>query len=111
MSAVTVRVPGKVNLALAVGAPGSDGYHPLATVFHAVSIYDEVVASTPPEGVYGISLQVSPAPRGGVPGVESIPLDSRNLAWRAAQSLAEAVGVSPDVQLDIRKGIPVAGGM
>ena len=39
---VTVRVPAKVNLQLSVGPPRADGYHDLVTVFHAVSLYDEV---------------------------------------------------------------------
>ncbi len=39
---VTVRVPGKVNLYLAVGDRREDGYHELTTVFHAVSLVDEV---------------------------------------------------------------------
>ena len=42
---VRVRVPAKINLALKVGAPRSDGYHPLATVYQAVSLYDEVEAT------------------------------------------------------------------
>ena len=32
-SSVRVEAPGKVNLFLSVGAPGTDGYHPLTTVF------------------------------------------------------------------------------
>src|SRR6266581_2925941 len=39
---VTVRVPAKVNLQLAVGPLRADGYHDLVTVFHAVSLFDEV---------------------------------------------------------------------
>ena len=39
---VTVRVPAKINLHLAVGPLRSDGYHELVTVFHAVGLYDEV---------------------------------------------------------------------
>ena len=39
---VTVRVPGKVNLYLAVGDRRDDGYHELTTVFHAVSLLDEI---------------------------------------------------------------------
>ena len=41
---VHVRAPAKINLALKVGAPRADGYHPLATVYQAVSLYDEVHA-------------------------------------------------------------------
>ncbi len=39
---MTVRVPGKVNLYLAVGDLRDDGYHELTTVFHAVSVFDEI---------------------------------------------------------------------
>ena len=42
---VRVRVPAKINLALKVGRPRPDGYHPLATVYQAVSLYDEVHAA------------------------------------------------------------------
>ena len=44
MTGVTVRVPAKLNLQLAVGPPRDDGYHDLVTVFHAVSLSDEVTA-------------------------------------------------------------------
>jgi 4-diphosphocytidyl-2-C-methyl-D-erythritol kinase len=43
---VTVRVPGKVNLYLAVGDRRDDGYHELTTVFHAVVLLDEVTVRT-----------------------------------------------------------------
>ena len=42
---VRVRAPAKLNLALKVGPPRQDGYHPLATVYQAVSLYDEVHAA------------------------------------------------------------------
>jgi 4-diphosphocytidyl-2-C-methyl-D-erythritol kinase len=101
---VTVRVPGKVNLSLAAGAPGVDGYHELATVFHAVSLTDEVIATVGEVGG-GITLEVTGD------GVDEVPSDDRNLAWRAAAAVAEVLGVLPDVDLRVRKGIPVAGGM
>jgi 4-diphosphocytidyl-2-C-methyl-D-erythritol kinase len=44
-------------------------------------------------------------------GVESLPTDERNLAWRAAELMAEHVGRAPDVAISIEKSIPVAGGM
>jgi 4-diphosphocytidyl-2-C-methyl-D-erythritol kinase len=98
---VTVRVPAKVNLQLAVGAVRPDGYHDLVTVFHAVSLYDEVTA-TPARG-----------PRVTVAGESAaeVPTDESNLALRAAVLLAERIGVAPAVHLHIDKGIPVAGGM
>lgn len=98
---VTVRVPGKVNLYLAVGDPRGDGYHELTTVFHAVSLLDEVTVRT--ADVLSVELSGE--------GVESLPTDERNLAWRAAELMAEHVGRAPDVAIAIEKSIPVAGGM
>ncbi|MCU0315748.1 MAG: 4-(cytidine 5'-diphospho)-2-C-methyl-D-erythritol kinase [Fimbriimonadaceae bacterium] len=37
-----IACPAKVNLFLAVGPPFPNGYHPLRTVFQAVSLFDEV---------------------------------------------------------------------
>lgn len=98
---VTVRVPGKVNLYLAVGDLRDDGYHDLTTVFHAVSLLDEVTV----RNADVLSLTLSGE------GVESLPTDERNLAWRAAVLMAEHVGRAPDVAISIEKSIPVAGGM
>ncbi len=98
---ITVRVPGKVNLYLAVGDRRDDGYHELTTVFHAVSLLDEVTVRTADV----LSLEMAGE------GMESLPTDERNLAWQAAELMAEHVGRSPDVAITIEKSIPVAGGM
>lgn len=98
---VTVRVPAKVNVQLAVGAARTDGFHDLANVFLAVALYDEITA-TP-----AASLQVTCAG----PGADQVPLDRTNLAARAAELLAARYGITPDVHLHIDKDIPVAGGM
>ena len=37
-----MRAPAKVNLVLVVGRPREDGYHPLNTVYQAISLYDDV---------------------------------------------------------------------
>jgi 4-diphosphocytidyl-2-C-methyl-D-erythritol kinase len=98
---VTVRVPAKVNLHLAVGKLRMDGYHELVSVFQALSVIDEVtVAATDAPGVqvYG-------------EGAGTVPTDRRNLAWRAVLALAEHARRRPAVQVVLRKGIPVAGGM
>ena len=41
---VRVRVPAKINLHLGVGPIRPDGYHELTTVYHAISLFDEVTA-------------------------------------------------------------------
>ncbi|WP_406008464.1 4-(cytidine 5'-diphospho)-2-C-methyl-D-erythritol kinase [Streptomyces sp. NBC_00637] len=98
---VTVRVPAKVNVQLAVGAARADGFHDLANVFLAVGLYDEVTV-TPAAG-----LRVTCEG----PDARQVPLDRTNLAARAAIALAERYGRTPDVHLHIVKDIPVAGGM
>ncbi|MET0740298.1 MAG: 4-(cytidine 5'-diphospho)-2-C-methyl-D-erythritol kinase [Candidatus Nanopelagicales bacterium] len=101
--AVTVRVPGKVNLQLSVGGARDDGYHDVVSVFQAVSLFDDVAATQAPPGA-GISVAVSGQQRG-------VPTDHTNLAARAAQLLADHAGVEPDVHLRVDKMIPVSGGM
>ena len=101
---MTAAAPAKVNLQLSVGAVGEDGYHPLCTVFQAVSLHDEVTAVATSRGS-GVSVSV----RGEAAG--DVPADASNLAVRAAQILAADLGRSPDVALRIDKAIPVAGGM
>lgn len=101
MAAVTARVPAKVNLQLSVGGRRPDGYHDLATVYQAVSLYDEVTASESD----GVSIVVDGEAAG------DLPVDGTNLAVRAATALAERAGVAANVELRIRKNIPVAGGM
>ncbi|MEU1017577.1 4-(cytidine 5'-diphospho)-2-C-methyl-D-erythritol kinase [Streptomyces sp. NPDC005898] len=100
-AAVTVRVPAKVNVQLAVGPARPDGFHDLANVFLAVGLYDEVTAAPADE------LRVTCEG----PGSDQVPLDRTNLAARAAELLAARHGIAPDVHLHIAKDIPVAGGM
>lgn len=98
---VTVRVPGKVNLFLGVGDLRDDGYHELSTVFHAVSLFDEITV----RNADVLSVECTGE------GSENLPTDRGNLAWRAAELLADHVGRAPDVSISIDKSIPVAGGM
>jgi len=100
---VTVRVPAKVNLQLSVGPLRDDGYHDLVTVFHAVSLYDEVTVRPADR----ISVRVTGR------DAASIPAGRANLAAQAARALAASLhrrGGSA-VQIEIRKRIPVAAGL
>ncbi|HZC25523.1 MAG TPA: 4-(cytidine 5'-diphospho)-2-C-methyl-D-erythritol kinase, partial [Actinopolymorphaceae bacterium] len=115
---VSVRTPAKVNLALMVGPLRSDGFHELATVYQAVSLYDEVTATPAAPGE--MTVTVTDAGAGG-PGagtragggrrLPGVPLDGENLAVRAATLLARRRRIDAGVHLEIKKGIPVAGGM
>jgi len=126
VTSVTVRVPAKINLQLAVGPLRPDGYHGLVTVFHAVSLFDDVT--------------VEPAETDTVivcgEGAGLVPEDADNLALRAVRALRAALadragapgpggaggaggsgGTVADapsgggIAVTIAKRIPVAGGM
>ncbi len=119
MTGVTVRVPAKLNLQLAVGPPRADGYHHLVTVFHAVSLFDEVTAEL--AGRDGVTVTGE--------GADRVPADQDNLALRAVAALRAAVAgpagrraspagrrasprVDPaGVRITIAKRIPVAAGL
>ncbi len=100
---VVVRVPAKVNLQLSVGPVGSDGFHELATVFQALSIFDDVTVKRAAPGA-GITLTVSGITQG-------VPTDSSNLAIKAAELMAASYQLPKDLEIHIKKEIPVAGGM
>jgi 4-diphosphocytidyl-2-C-methyl-D-erythritol kinase len=97
---IRVRVPAKINLHLGVGPLREDGYHELETVFHAVSLYDELTATEGP-----LSLTITGE------GADELPVGEDNLAIQAVHALARYTGVAPEAALALHKGIPVAGGM
>ena len=97
---VTVRAAAKINLHLGVGAPREDGFHPLDTVYQAISLYDDVtVAEADADEVTLDAVDHVTA--------ADVPLDASNIALRA---LAESSCGSRH-RVRIAKAIPVAGGM
>ena len=101
---VVVRVPAKINLQLAVGPLGADGFHEVTTVFQAISLFDDVTLKHGQENS-GVSITLSGATSNGVPATDE------NLAVRAAKLMAEKYDLSTDLAIHLKKEIPVAGGM
>ena len=105
VTAVTARVPAKVNLQLSVGPPGADGYHDLVTVFHALALFDEVTVTSADTDSVVVTGE----------GARSVPADGSNLAARAVAALVDAVGPgvrdAPGLAIEIKKRIPVAAGL
>jgi 4-diphosphocytidyl-2-C-methyl-D-erythritol kinase len=99
--AVRVRVPAKINLYLGVGPRRPDGYHELTTVYHAVSLYDELTVTR------ADSLHLTLLGE----GERELPLDDDNLAVKAVRALAGPAGRPAHARLHLRKHIPVAGGL
>jgi dimethyladenosine transferase len=139
-SDVSVSAPGKVNLFLALGAARPDGYHPLNTIFAQIGLSETVtvtplqsLATTAPQPASTAPISsASSAPaqsdsaqaaQTGGPRIElaltrpdsNVPLDHTNLAYRAAQAVAQQAAqcglATPDVHILLDKAVPVAGGM
>ena len=84
--------PGKINLALVVGARRDDGKHEVATVLQAIDLADRI--------------ELAPAPTLRVSG---FPADT--LVARALRLIAERAGVEPGFAAHIDKRVPVASGL
>lgn len=108
MSTAAVRVPAKINLCLGVGPVRADGYHPLATVYQAVDLHDEVKATAREDDEITVAVHPDLDVRAEA---TQVPEDDDNLAVRAARLLRDRTGAAGGVDLAIRKVIPVAGGM
>jgi len=106
---VRVKAPGKINVSLRVGPLREDGYHSVASVYLAVSLYEEVTATATSGD--GITVTVNHGQGQLNLPLEDIPLDGNNLAARAAALLAARTANPTGVALDITKRVPVAGGM
>ena len=105
MSSVRAVAPAKINLSLRVRALRPDGYHEITTVFHAVSLTDDVTVGAAAPGA-GRSVTTTGERSASVPGGDD------NIAGKAAVALAHYAGlVDPDVTIDVAKSIPVAAGM
>lgn len=99
---IKASAPAKVNLALRVGAPRADGFHPLDTVFEALDIFDDVEAIAVDRAAITMEIHGLGA---------DLPVDERNLVIRAARLLQTECGVESGAHLVVTKRIPVAGGM
>lgn len=98
---VRVRVPAKINLHLGVGPLRPDGFHELHTVYHAISIYDELTAR--PGDTLTLTMEGE--------GAGELALDESNLVVRAVRALAAYTRQPAHARLHLRKQIPLAGGL
>ena len=101
--AVKVAAQAKINLRLRIVARETSGYHQLETIFQRVALADVVrVRRTTGARTLDVVGEADAAALGPV---------ERNLAWRAAQSYADATGMRGGFAIELEKRIPVGGGM
>ena len=89
----------KINLALDVLALRQDGYHDIDTVFHEISLHDELYVSDADE----LSLEMS--------GIDvGILQQEDNLIWRAAILLQKRKSCIKGARIVLIKNIPAGAG-
>ena len=95
----TIKIPCKVNLHLGIHIQKDQrGYHKVDSLMVPVALYDTVVVDDAPE------LTVTHEPQLCV-------LPERTTTWKAAVLLANKLGVSPDVSIDVQVHIPEKAGL
>src|SRR4051812_25630514 len=99
-TAVFVRAPAKVNLFLEVLHRRADGYHELATLMTAVSLYDTLTFTDEPTG--DVRLECDQP---------SLSTGPDNLICRAAELLRRRAGYPGGVRIRLWKRIPLAAGL
>src|SRR5205085_12221492 len=98
-AAVRVWAPAKVNLFLEVLGRRPDGYHELATLMVAVSLYDTLEFREGPPGAVRLCCD-QPA----------LPVGPENLVCRAAELVRRRAGHAGGVAIRLWKRIPLAAG-
>ena len=92
----------KVNLTLDVLAKRADGYHDLQMILQTVSLFDEVTITTDTENT-GITISSN---------LEYFPKGETNAAHKAAAAFFKHSGIPvPNINIDIKKNIPIAAGL
>lgn len=101
MAEISVKAYAKLNLTLDILRQRPDGYHDLCMVMQSVSLHDRVqIRQTDSKSIVLHS------------GMEYLPCDQGNLAWKAAEAFFAATGMeNPGLEITIDKKIPVCAGM
>lgn len=90
----------KINLTLDILRKREDGYHEMQMVMQAVTLADELTVA-PARGTEGLASS----------DLHFLPTGGKNLAQMAAAAFRSATGLGGEVDVDIRKRIPVCAGL
>lgn len=102
MKTAEERACAKINLFLRVIGRRSDGYHELDSVFLPISLADEIRLEVRRSEETSITLNCDALALGS---------SASNLASRAARAFMSEFEVAAQVQIDLRKRVPVAAGL
>jgi 4-diphosphocytidyl-2-C-methyl-D-erythritol kinase len=93
------KSPCKVNLILNILGQRADGFHELETVMQPVKLFDEISLE---RGGTGIQLTCN---------IPELPVDSKNLVYRAADEFFKLHNLRAGVRIHLQKNLPLAAGL
>ncbi|MEY4349356.1 MAG: hypothetical protein RL719_653 [Actinomycetota bacterium] len=104
---VHASAAGKVNLYFGVGSLKTDGYHDVMSIYQSLNLREDVsIASSINEPHVSVAGNIRPEQ------LDSVPRGESNLVYKAVRLLENLAGLEPsDVDFEIFKRVPVAGGM
>ena len=100
IDSVNVQAHAKINLHLEVIRKRKDGYHEIETLFHSLTLHDDIEIRKRCNA--GIRIDCNNA---------RIPLDKRNLAYQAADLFCQQMLIKNGINIKIKKRIPIASGL
>jgi 4-diphosphocytidyl-2-C-methyl-D-erythritol kinase len=100
MNSINVKAHAKINLSLNVLGKLPNGYHDLRTVMQTLRLHDDISIKKTDNA--GVTIKTNH---------RWLPLDARNLSYRAAEWFLTRINAEQGVHIDIFKRIPVAAGM
>jgi 4-diphosphocytidyl-2-C-methyl-D-erythritol kinase len=94
--------PAKINLYLRITGRRPDGYHELDSIFVPIALCDRVRIELRPHATRSVALLCDS---------NDLPVDGRNIAYRAAADFLAAFAIDAQVLIDLSKRIPVGAGL
>lgn len=94
-----IKAYAKINISLDVVGKKDNGYHLLKMIMQNIDIYDVINIKKKDRG---ISISCNK---------KFVPVDERNIAYKAAKLFFDSYNINKGVQIDIKKDIPVAAGL
>ncbi len=95
---ITLRSPAKLNLFLRILSKRADGYHELASLFQAITLFDTLAFSKADQDALTSE---------GIP----VPLNRSNLIWKAVDLFRKKTGRIFALQVHVEKRIPLEAGL
>lgn len=94
-----IKAYAKINISLDIVGKREDGYHLLEMIMQSIDLYDEISIEKQKED---ITITCDK---------QYVPVDERNLAYKAAKLFKEEYNITSGVSININKNIPVCAGL